>query len=258
MQGVRNHEKEPGVAQRARGLVAVLVGWCFTVLYCAGILAFSIVTWRRWSREIVAPVAHAWARLILALCGVRVIYANASTLRDRRARLVMINHPSTFEAVWLALIAPPASMALGKREFIYYPGFNLAWWALRLGLIDRSNPEAARRTIAEVGKQVQRERLSILMAPEGTRSRDGSLQAFKKGAFHLAMEAGIPIFPVVASGAYEIWPRHRWVPVPGVVKLWFLPPVSTADWKLEDLDAHIDGVHSAMGDALRNLEHTAA
>jgi putative phosphoserine phosphatase/1-acylglycerol-3-phosphate O-acyltransferase len=258
MQGVRGHERGPGAAQLARGLVAVLVGWCFTILYCAGILVFSIVTLRRWSRELVAPVAHGWAHVMLALCGVRVIHANESTLCDRRARLLMINHPSTFDPVWVALIVPPATMALGKREFIYYPGFNLAWWALRLGLIDRSNPEVARRTIAEVSERVQRERLSILMAPEGTRSRDGSLQAFKKGAFHLAMEARIPIFPVVASGAYEIWPRHRWLPVPGVVRLRFLPPVSTSDWKLEDLDAHIDGVRAAMNDALRTLEHTAA
>lgn len=258
MQGVRGHEKGPGVAQFARGLVAVLVGWCFTIVYCAGILALSIVTLRRWSRELVAPIAHAWARVMLALSGVRVIYANASTLCDRRPRLLIINHPSTFDPVWVALIAPPGTMALGKREFLYYPGFNLAWWALRLGLIDRSDPEAARRTIAKVSERVRRERLSILMAPEGTRSRDGSLQAFKKGAFHLAMEADIPIFPVVASGAYEIWPRHRWLPVPGVVRIRFLPPVSTADWKLEDLAAHIDGVHSAMGDALRSLERAGA
>jgi 1-acyl-sn-glycerol-3-phosphate acyltransferase len=170
----------------------------------------------------------------------------------------MINHPSTFDVVWVALILPPAAMPLGKREFIYYPGINAAWWALRFGRIDRSNPEAARRTLGEVLERVRRERLSILMAPEGTRSRNGSMQAFKKGSFHLAMEAGIPIFPVVASGAYEVWPRHRWLPVPGVLRIRFLPAVETADWQLDDLDAHVEGVRSAMRDALRALERAAA
>jgi 1-acyl-sn-glycerol-3-phosphate acyltransferase len=221
MLGNRWRRDGPGIAQIARGLVALLAGWCFTVVYCTGIVALSIVTLRRWSRELVA-------------------------------------HPSTFDVVWVALILPPAAMPLGKREFIYYPGINAAWWALRFGRIDRSNPEAARRTLGEVLERVRRERLSILIAPEGTRSRNGSMQAFKKGAFHLAMEAGIPIFPVVASGAYEVWPRHHWLPVPGVLHIRFLPPVDTADWQLDDLDAHIEGVRSAMRDALRALERAAA
>jgi len=246
------------MAQIARGLAALVAGWCFTVIYCTGVVALSIVTLRHWSREMVAPVAHGWARVLLALSGVRVLYDNPSTLRDRKARVVMINHPSTFDVIWAALILPPASLPLGKRELIYYPGINLAWWALRFGRIDRSNPEAARRILGEVVEQVQRERLSILMAPEGTRSRNGSLQALKKGAFHLAMAAGIPIFPVVASGAYEVWPRHRWLPVPGVLRVRFLPPIDTTAWQLEDLDAHVESVRSAMQDALRALEGAAA
>jgi 1-acyl-sn-glycerol-3-phosphate acyltransferase len=248
----------PGVVQIARSLVALLAGWCFTVIYCTGVVALSIITLRRWSHELAAPVAHGWARVLLALGGVRVLYDNPSTLRDRMARVVMINHPSTFDAIWAALILPPAAMPLGKRELIYYPGINLAWWALRFGRIDRSNPEAARRTLGEVLERVQRERLSVFMAPEGTRSRNGSMQAFKKGAFHLAAGAGIPIFPVVASGAYEVWPRHRWLPVPGVLRVRFLPPIDTTAWQLEDLDAHVESVRSAMQDALRALEGTAA
>jgi putative phosphoserine phosphatase/1-acylglycerol-3-phosphate O-acyltransferase len=195
--------------------------------------------------------------VLLALGGVRVLYDNPSTLRDRKARVVMINHPSTFDVIWAALILPPASLPLGKRELIYYPGINLAWWALRFGRIDRSNPEAARRILGEMVQQVHRERLSILMAPEGTRSCNGSLQTFKKGAFHLAMEAGIPIFPVVASGAYEVWPRHRWLPVPGILQVRFLPPIATTNWQLKDLDAHVESVRSAMQDALRALERAA-
>jgi putative phosphoserine phosphatase/1-acylglycerol-3-phosphate O-acyltransferase len=246
------------MVQTARGLVALLAGWCFTVIYCTGVVALSIIMLRRWSHELVAPVAHGWAHVLLALSGVCVIYDNRSTLRDRMARVVIINHPSTFDVIWAALILPPAAMPLGKREFIYYPGINVAWWALRFGRIDRSNPEAARRTPGEVLERVQRERLSILMAPEGTRSRNGSMQAFKKGAFHLAVEARIPIFPVVASGAYEVWPRHRWLPVPGVLRVRFLPPIDTTDWQFEDLDAHVESVRSAMQDALRALEGAAA
>jgi 1-acyl-sn-glycerol-3-phosphate acyltransferase len=110
MLGIRWHGDGRGAARVARGLVALLAGWCFTVIYCAGIVALSIVTFRRWSREMVAPLAHGWARVMLALSGVRVIYGNASMLRDRKARVVMINHPSTFDVVWGALIAPPATI----------------------------------------------------------------------------------------------------------------------------------------------------
>jgi hypothetical protein len=78
MLGNRWRRDGPGVAQIARGLVALLAGWCFTVVYCTGIVALSIVTLRRWSHELVAPAAHGWARAMLALSGVRVVYDNPS------------------------------------------------------------------------------------------------------------------------------------------------------------------------------------
>lgn len=240
-----------------RGLLAVLIGWCFTAVYCASLTLLSLATGRRFARAWVAPAAHAWARVLLALCGVRVVYDNGSTLRSRAARVVLINHSSTLDAIWAALVMPPAAIPIGKREMVYYPGLNLAWWALRFGLIDRSNPEAARGTLAALVEMVQREQLSVLIAPEGTRSRDGSLQAFKKGAFHLAIQAGVPICPVVAAGAHAIWPRQRWLPVPGVVRIRFLPPFETQAWRPEELDAQIERVHTAMQRALQDLEPDA-
>ena len=257
MPEARARRDSRGVLPTLRGIAAVLVGWCFTTVYCTALTLLSIVTLRHWARTWVAPAAHVWARALLALCGVRVDYDNASTLRSRAARVVLINHPSTLDAVWAALVMPPAALPIGKREMIYYPGLNLAWWALRFGLIDRSNPEAARGTLAALVERVRCERLSILVAPEGTRSRDGSLQAFKKGAFHLALQAGVPICPVVAAGAHAIWPRHRWLPVPGVVRIRFLPPFETRDWRIADLDAHIERVHTAMQLALHELEPRA-
>jgi putative phosphoserine phosphatase / 1-acylglycerol-3-phosphate O-acyltransferase len=246
-----------GIGSMLRGLSALLIGWSFTTVYCTALTLLSIATLRHWARVWVAPAAHLWAQVLLALCGIRVVYDNATTLQSRAARVVLINHPSTLDAIWAALVMPPASMPIGKREMIYYPGLNVAWWALRFGLIDRSNPEAAHSTLAALVDQVRSERLSILMAPEGTRSRDGSLQAFKKGAFHLAIQAGVPICPVVAVGAHVIWPRQRWLPVPGVVRIRFLPPFETREWRIEDLDAHIARVHAAMQLALHELERSA-
>ncbi len=94
---------------------------------------------------------------------------------------------------------------------------------------------------------------TVMMAPEGTRSRDGRMGRFKKGAFHLAMRAKLPIYPIVFAGLSEAMPKGALVPRPCAVKVRFLDPVETRDWRPEELDARIAEVHGAMERAYHEL-----
>jgi len=87
---------------------------------------------------------------------------------------------------------------------------------------------------------------------------DGKIQKFKKGAFHIAIKGGVPICPVVVSGAHELLPKGKLIPRPGVLKLKFLPPVETVDWNLDDLDLHVEEVRMLMIVALEKLSKRAA
>ena len=74
-----------------------------------------------------------------------------------------------------------------------------------------------------------------MIAPEGTRSRDGRLGTFKRGAFHMARQAGVPIVPIVIHNAEDALPGSSMVVRPAQVKVTVLPPIQTTDWALRDV-----------------------
>ena len=81
--------------------------------------------------------------------------------------------------------------------------------------------------------------VSIVMAPEGTRSTTEHMGPFKKGAFHLAMQAGVPMVPVVIHNAIEAQPKNQWQFRPATVYVDVLPPVDTDGWKKQTIDQHV-------------------
>ena len=91
---------------------------------------------------------------------------------------------------------------------------------------------------------------SIAIAPEGTRSRTPRLGRFKKGAFHLALQARVPIVPIVFRNALDVLPRGAFLLRPATVEVVVLPPVDTRRWKRETLDARIEEVHASFREVL--------
>ncbi|CAN6236302.1 unnamed protein product [Urochloa humidicola] len=117
-------------------------------------------------------------------------------------------------------------------------------------LIDRSNPAAAIESMKEVARQVAKNNLSLILFPEGTRSRDGRLLPFKKGFVHTALQTRLPIVPIVLSGTQEAWRKNsvRVRPVPLTVKV--LPPISTDGWEEGRVNEYVQMVRSLYVDNL--------
>ena len=101
---------------------------------------------------------------------------------------------------------------------------------------------SASRFIDSPGGEALREGLSIVIAPEGTRSPTSRLGRFKKGAFHLAMAAKVPIVPIVFRNALDALPKQGYVIRPATVEAVVLPPIPTADWSAEELDQRITAI----------------
>lgn len=167
---------------------------------------------------VLGRIAPWWARQVAALAGVRVEYEGPDVPLDAPAYLVMANHTSHFDALALYATLPLTMRGVAKRELGYIPIFG---WALRLGvaiMIDRGDRAKAVRSIERAGRAIAGGR-TVLMFPEGTRTPEGTLGALKKGPFHLAVAAGVPVLPVGLSGTGRVLPKGDWRLRPGRVRV---------------------------------------
>ena len=225
----------------------------FFILFLCVTLVFSVLTWRKWNLRLSGPVLRFLGRSCLKILGTPLRLKDPWPFTEDEARVVIINHRSTLDVLWFAAICPNRVGAIGKKELIWIPFMNLGWWAFRLFLIDRSDREAAIKTMKVATENTVKHKRSVSLAPEGTRSKTGHILPFKKGAFHLALEARLPIYPVVMCGAAEAMPKHTFWAYPRPISLRFLEPISTMDWSIENLDQHISDVQQKMSDAYLKL-----
>src|SRR6202043_2855196 len=102
-----------------------------------------------------------------------------------------------------------------------------------VAFVERGNTTQARQALAPAVEKIVNQGLSLMIAPEGTRARTPKLGPFKKGAFHIAMQAQVPIVPVVLRGTGEVMRRGDQTIRSGEVQVIVLPPVDTSGWRPE-------------------------
>jgi 1-acyl-sn-glycerol-3-phosphate acyltransferase len=179
-------------------------------------------------------VSRLWSRTALRVCGVRVRVTGTEHLVPGRSYIYVSNHASMFDIPVVAAGIPDDIRIVYKRELEKVPLFG---WGLRwsnyIG-IDRGRSAEARRSLDEAVEKI-RGGASVLLFGEGTRTEDGKLQPFKRGAFHLAVRSGVPVVPLTINGSYTIVPKHSLRIRPGTVDLVLSPPMPTA--ALEGKDA---------------------
>ncbi|XP_075668967.1 1-acyl-sn-glycerol-3-phosphate acyltransferase-like isoform X2 [Castanea sativa] len=131
----------------------------------------------------------------------------------------------------------------GRLMIIWYPLFGQLYVLANHLRIDRSNPTAAIESMKEAARAVVKNNLSLIIFPEGTRSKNGRLLPFKKGFFHLALQTGLPIVPMVLTGTHLAWRKGSLHIRPEPLNVKFLPPISTKDWTADKIDGYIRMVH---------------
>jgi 1-acyl-sn-glycerol-3-phosphate acyltransferase len=162
--------------------------------------------------ERVHRIARLWASASLKVSGVSVGLEGSENL-SHPPYLLMANHQSALDIAVLLAAMPVSFKFIAKRELFLIPFFG---WAIRKAgyiSIDRDNPREALKAIEEAAKKMS-EGTTVLIFPEGTRSRDGNLQPFMKGAFSLATRAAVPILPLAIKGSYALQPTGSILSVP--------------------------------------------
>lgn len=170
-------------------------------------MAFLVHRMFRGSADMTFVHVRPWCRRVLAWSGVTLRVEGAENIDARGSYIFVANHASLFDIPALQLALPGNVRIMYKKELQKIPFMG---WALRASAfvpIVREKARDAMNTVSQTADIVRNDASSLMIFPEGTRTPDGHLQKFKRGAFMLALKAGKPLVPVAIMGSYEVLPK---------------------------------------------------
>jgi len=213
---------------------AVLIAWVVLVTFVMGSVVILVSFF---SRDGNHPhlIARAWARSILFVSGIRVRIDGLEHLPTDGSCILMPNHQSNYDIPVLLGCLPVQFRWLAKAELFKIPIFGRGMRGCGYISIDRSNRKSAFHSLNEAAIKI-RNGVSVLIFPEGTRSRDGQIIAFKKGGFVLSVDAGVPIIPIVISGTRAVMPKGRLLIRTQAVRMRILAPIATSGYTRKNKD----------------------
>jgi len=175
-------------------------------------------------------------------------------LEANKPYIFISNHQSTFDIMTCLYAIPGTARFIAKMELFRIPIFAQGMRAVGMIPIDRGNNKQARESLEKAIKEIQ-QGVSVIIFPEGTRSRDGHIQPFKKGGFILALKGGISIAPMVISGAKDIMEKKSLRLGKGEIRLDFLPPVDPGQFTYEQRNTFVQYIRSQIVDHFEEISH---
>lgn len=216
--------------------------------FLGGLAYFRATGKRRQAVDLITAVSSETA---LAVLGVEVNVVGEEHLWAHRPCVFIINHQSKFDMFLMMYLIRRGFSGVAKKEAAGVPGFGTFMRMADMAFIDRSNRIQAIDAL-KPAIEILNKGLCVVMAPEGTRSWTPRLGRFKKGAFYMAMQAGVPVVPVVIRNAGEIMGRNDQVMRSGQVDVAVLPAIEVRDWKKSEMERRIEEVRQLF---VRTLEH---
>jgi 1-acyl-sn-glycerol-3-phosphate acyltransferase len=216
-----------------RSIWVLIVGFFSTAFYASRVL----LGLRREDAGCTCErLARLWGQRVLNAAGVDVTVEGLENLDPDSPQLVVSNHESWFDVFVLVAKFPGRFRFVAKEELGRIPIFGPAWKGCGHVSIDRSDRSSAIRSLEEAADRIRRDRLTIVMFPEGTRSETGQLQPFKKGAFVLALESRSTVVPVAIHGSRQIMPKGSFIVRPGRIDIRIGQPIDVTNLAMEDRD----------------------
>ena len=189
--------------------------------------------------------ARLWGNSILLANLTKVSITGLHHIDPSRPLIYMANHQSNFDIPVLLGKLPVQFRWLAKAELFKIPIFGRGMRGCGYISIDRSDHKAALLSLKEAARTI-RAGTSVLIFPEGTRSPDGRIQPMKKGGFILAIEAGVPIVPIIIHGTRNIMAKGERRINPGNVRLDITPPINTTLYSRKDKDRLLAKVQAVI------------
>lgn len=209
------------------------------------------VAWLTGKHDLVYPWALFGARNWLRLSGARVQVTGSEHLEPNQTYVFISNHRSYLDTATLFVYTGRRLGLLAKKELLKVPILGYGMGFVNIMAIDRSNSERSRVTVAAATDRIRSGR-SFGVFAEGTRAKPGEFLPFKKGAFYMAAQAGVPIVPVALRNTDHLMGKGTGEARAGTIEMVMLPPVSTAGSSTDDeIKSLVKHVHSLIA---RELE----
>ncbi len=233
-----------------RIVLTALAGFLATVVGSVAVIILSKVSpTSPW----IDRTARMWSRVWLAAAGVDMSVEGQERIDPGRSYVVVANHISNLDIMVCFLAVPLPIRFLAKKELFAIPLLATAMRSIGIVEVDRSAHAAIHEQVNVQAKQLIASGRSLIIYPEGTRSRAGALALFKKGAFTMAISAQLPVLPVTIHGTYQAWPPNSMKIRGGRVKVVVEEPVETSGMTHADTTRLRDEVHAAIEMRLADL-----
>ncbi|KAF7659732.1 hypothetical protein LDENG_00293470 [Lucifuga dentata] len=198
-------------------------------------------------------IIRSLVRHVKYLLGLRFEVSGWEHLQTEGPYVIISNHQSSLDVLGLMEILPDRCTMIAKKELIYAGTVGIICWLGGIVFINRKKTSDAKSVMAEAAQTMLKEQIRLWVFPEGTRNQKGDLLPFKKGAFHLAVQAQVPIIPVVFSSYGNFYRRKEKQFKSGTIRLKVLPKIETKGMTSEDVLFLSDKSFSLMRSAFLDI-----
>lgn len=227
---------------------ALYSGWCWGITLLLTIVFGSLAILTSWippRGNVYLFWARSWARAVLWFCGLGVKVEAAPEALSVPEAIFMSSHESAIDILAnLVAIRQPVRF-LAKKSLFYVPFLGWSMWLAGFVPVERESKESGLQALEELERRLKKG-LSVLIFPEGTRSRDGKLGRFKKAGFLLAIRTGIPIVPIAIQDARAILGREGLAIGRGTATVRLGAPIPTAGLRVQDRAALVERVRGEI------------
>lgn len=176
------------------------------------------------------------------ILGLRIEYKGLHRIRKKQRYIYMPNHLSMLDGPLIFKSIPQNVRVILKQEVFRLPVVGQAMKEAHFIPVDRMGKEGGKRAVQRAVRMIKKNNVSFLIFPEGTRSRDGKLQKFRRGGFFMAIDSQTPIVPVSIKGTYELMPKGSYFIKKGKIKIIFHPPVLVEGYHRKNMHELIEKV----------------
>jgi 1-acyl-sn-glycerol-3-phosphate acyltransferase len=173
---------------------------------------------------------YLWSPLVCFVCGIHVKVSGIENIDKNNAAIYIANHSSYLDILAVSRVMPTGLFYVGKKELGWIPVLGLYMWVVGHFFVDRKNHSAAMNSMRRAAKKILNGR-SIIVFAEGTRSSDGQVGKFKRGAFIIAKEGMIDVAPLSIIGAHKLLPKKSFMLQSGPIDVKFGTRITSEEIK---------------------------